>query len=122
MNEVMKQYLLKLVRYGAVAFGGWLVQRGFPEGGSPEFVDIVTGLMVAALPLVWSFFRTKFFVKKAQDQALLTHALATELIPAPTTPLADAIINKLVNDTAPAMPVTGTSTAKVDAALAGTKP
>jgi hypothetical protein len=122
MNEAMQQYAMKLARYAAVVIGAWLVKRGFPDGGSPDFVDILAGAIVAGIPLVWSWVRTKVFVAKTEQTAQLTHALALELEPVPTTPRADAIINKLVVDTAKSLPATGIDSAKVDAALVEVKP
>ena len=115
----MTQELLGQIRAILSVIAGALVTKGIIDSSTAEtLIAVVIGIV----PMVWSWWIHRQQAKAAETQALLTHALAVEIAPAPTSKRADAIMTKMVADTAPAMPPSGTSVAKVDAAIAGAKP
>lgn len=124
-DQFIKEFLARYGRMAAVTIVLFLIEHGIiPISMKDDATTWMAGGIVLVGLAIYTYVRTRFTHKKAEKTALLTHALAAEIAPAEvkTSARADAIIKVLVADTAPAMPATGTSTEKVDAALAGAKP
>jgi hypothetical protein len=63
-------YLTAVLRWALALLAGWLVRKGLLDADqSAQFVTILGGVAVAAVPLVWSFVQKHRTASHIQDAA-----------------------------------------------------
>lgn len=77
-------YITAAIRWGLALAAGWLVKNGLlSTDQSAELVNIIAGMALAAVPLIWSFIQKARTAKHIDEaKALAPSAAHTPSVPA----------------------------------------